>query len=182
MGRGRISSARRSGSLKKYRPLSTDYETKVLYSTYRINNTRDYLDRDLQMGRTFPYLHTSKWSLLWKCWCMSMYWSMLSSTALVCIVDLTSIVDLICVCWNLTYTVELLPSVISLQEPLPHYLWISLDHHGILAIVSTPAYPAVSICVCWPPKRRVYNITSSSLLRRRYLLLLCCLLKVSQYS
>ena len=106
---------------------------------------------------------------------------MLSSTALVCIVDLTSIVDLICVCWNLTYTVELLPSVISLQEPLPHYLWISLDHHGILAIVWTPAYPAVSICVCWPPKRRVYNITSSSLLHRKYLLLLCCLLKVSQY-
>ena len=40
---------------------------------------------------------------------MSMYWSMLSSTALVCIVDLTSIVDLICVCWNVTYVEELLP-------------------------------------------------------------------------
>ena len=26
--------------------------------------------------------------------------------------------------------------------------------------------PQVSICVCWPPKRRVYNITSSSLLHR----------------
>ena len=39
---------------------------------------------------------------------MSMYWSMLSSTALVCIVDLTSIVDLICVCWNVTYEEELL--------------------------------------------------------------------------
>ena len=38
-----------------------------------------------------------------------MYWSMLSSTALVCIVDLTSIVDLICVCWNVTYAEELLP-------------------------------------------------------------------------
>ena len=37
----------------------------------------------------------------------------------------------------------------------------------------------VSICVCWPPKRRVYNITSSSLV---HLLLLCCLLKVSQYQ
>ena len=34
--------------------------------------------------------------VIWKCWCMSMYWSMLSSTALVCIVHLTSIVDLIC--------------------------------------------------------------------------------------
>ena len=72
-------------------------------------------------------------------------------------------------------------SVISLQEPLPHSLWISLDLHGILAIVWTPVYSVVSICVCWPPKRRVYNITSSSLLHRKYLLLLCCLLKVSQY-
>ena len=35
--------------------------------------------------------------------------------------------------------------------------------------------------MCWPRKRRVYNITSSSLLHRKYLLLLCCLLKVSQY-
>ena len=39
----------------------------------------------------------------------------------------------------------------------------------------------VSISVCWPPKRCVYNITSSSLLHRKYLLLPCCLLKVSQY-
>ena len=72
-------------------------------------------------------------------------------------------------------------SVISLQEPLPHSLWMSLDLHGILAIVWTPAYSVVSICVCWPPKRRVYNVTSSSLLHRKYLLLLCGLLKVSQY-
>ena len=40
---------------------------------------------------------------------MSMYWSMLSSTDLVCIVDFTSIVELICVCWNVTYAEELLP-------------------------------------------------------------------------
>ena len=73
-------------------------------------------------------------------------------------------------------------SVISLQEPLPHSLWISLDLHGILAIVWTPAYSVVFICVCWPPKRRVYNITPSSLLHRKYLLLLCCLLTVSQYQ
>ena len=73
-------------------------------------------------------------------------------------------------------------SVISLQEPLPHSLWISLDLHGILAIVWTPAYSVVSICVCWPPKRRAYNTTPSSLLHRKYLLLLCCLLKVSQYQ
>ena len=72
-------------------------------------------------------------------------------------------------------------SVISLQEPLPHSLRISLDLHGILAIVSTPAYSVGSICVCWPPKRRVYNIMWSSLLHRKYLLLLGCLLEVSQY-
>ena len=48
-------------------------------------------------------------TVLWKCWCMYMYWSIRSSTALVCIVDLTSIVDLICVCWNVTYAEELLP-------------------------------------------------------------------------
>ena len=73
-------------------------------------------------------------------------------------------------------------SVISLQEPLPHSLWISLDLHGILAIVWTPSYSSVSVCVCWPPKRRVYNITSSSLLHRKCLLCLCCLVKVSQYQ
>ena len=38
------------------------------------------------------------------------------------------------------------------------------------------------LCVCWPPKRRVYNITLLLLLHRKYLLLLCCLLKVSQYQ
>ena len=73
-------------------------------------------------------------------------------------------------------------SGISLQEPLPHSLCTSLDLHGILAIVWTPAYSVVSTCVCWPPKRRVCNITSSSPLHRKYLLLLCCLLKVSQYQ
>ena len=31
------------------------------------------------------------------------------ATALVCIVDLTSIVDLIYVCWNVTYAEELMP-------------------------------------------------------------------------
>ena len=73
-------------------------------------------------------------------------------------------------------------SVTSLQEPLPHSLWISRDLHGILAIVWTHAYPVVSICVCWPPKRRVSKTTSSSLLHRKYLLPLCSLLKVSQYQ
>ena len=73
-------------------------------------------------------------------------------------------------------------SVISLQEPLPHSWWMSLDLHGILAIGWTPAYSVVSTCVCWPPKRRIYDITSSSLLHIKYLLFLCCLLKVSQYQ
>ena len=40
---------------------------------------------------------------------MSMYWSILNSITLVCIVDLTSIVGLVCVCWNVTYAEELLP-------------------------------------------------------------------------
>ena len=48
-------------------------------------------------------------SVLWKCWCMSKYWAVLSSTALVCIVNLTIIVDLICVCWNVTHAEELRP-------------------------------------------------------------------------
>ena len=129
---------------------------------------------------------------------MSMYWSKLSSTALVCIVDLSCIVDLKCACWNIAYAEELLPisyvslgmyrkrrnycrGVISVQENLPHSLWVSLDLHDILAIIWTPAYPVVSICVCWPPNRRVYNITSSPLLHRKYIWLLYCLLKVSQY-
>ena len=34
---------------------------------------------------------------------------MLSSNALLCIVDLTSIVDLIYVCWNVTYVEEFVP-------------------------------------------------------------------------
>ena len=39
------------------------------------------------------------------------YWSMLSSTALVCIEDLTIniIVDLICFCWSVSYAEELMP-------------------------------------------------------------------------
>ena len=38
---------------------------------------------------------------------MSMYWVLLSSTAVVCIVDLTRVVDLICFCRNVTYAEEL---------------------------------------------------------------------------
>ena len=49
---------------------------------------------------------------------MFMYWSMLSRTALVCIVDLTRIVDLICVCWNVTYAEELLPLVAGASTSL----------------------------------------------------------------
>ena len=118
--------------------------------------------------------------LLWKCWCMSMYWSMLSSAGLVCIVYLTSIVDLICVCWNVTYAEEITVVVLSRCRSL---------HLTLCDLSRPPWHPShrldscilCGFCVCWPPKRRVYNITSSSLLHREYLLLLCCLLKVSQY-
>ena len=34
---------------------------------------------------------------------------MLTSTALMCIVDLTSVVDLLCVCWNVMYAEVLMP-------------------------------------------------------------------------
>ena len=51
--------------------------------------------------------HPKQMPLLWKCWCMSVYWLMLS--ALVCIAYLTSIVDLKRVCCNVTYAEELLP-------------------------------------------------------------------------
>ena len=85
---------------------------------------------------------------------------MLRSTALVCILDLMSMVELMCVCWNVTCAEELLPQCYLVAgASKPHSLWISLDLHGILAIVWTLAYSVVSICVCWPPKRRVYNIT-----------------------
>ena len=51
-------------------------------------------------------------------------------------------------------------------------------------IVWTPVLSVVYICVCWPPKRRVYTITSLLLHHRNNLLLLCCLpypAKVSHY-
>ena len=119
-------------------------------------------------------------SLLWKCWCMPCTGQ--CSVALILCVSQISLVS------QISYVSAGMQrmrrnycrSVIQLQEPLPHSLWISLDFHGILAIVWTPAYPVVSICVCWPPKRRVYNTTFSSLLHRKYLLLVCCLLKLSQ--
>ena len=76
-----------------------------------------------------------------------MYRSMFSSTALVCVVDLTSIVDLICACWNVTYAEELLPQCYFVAGASDLFLWISLDLHGILAIVWTLAYSVVIICV-----------------------------------
>ena len=105
---------------------------------------------------------------------------MLSSTALVCIVYLTSIVDLICVCWNVTYAEEITVVVLSRCRSL---------HLTLCDLSRPPWHPShrldscilCGFCVCWPPKRRVYNITSSSLQHRKYLLLLCRLLKVSQY-
>ena len=76
---------------------------------------------------------------------------MLSSTALVCIVNLTSIVHLVCVCWNVTYAEELLPWFYLVAGASASLKWISLDLHGILAIVWTPAYSLVSICVFATP-------------------------------
>ena len=76
-----------------------------------------------------------------------MYWLLLRSAALVCIVDLTSIVDLTYACWNVTYAEELLPQCYFVAGASDLFLWISLDLHGILAIVWTLAYSVVIICV-----------------------------------
>ena len=108
---------------------------------------------------------------------------MFSSTTLVCIVDLMCIVDHMCllacnVCGGITAVAfsccgilhltlcgstsgpAWYPSCPVISGKLPssgllHYLWF--------------------ISVCWPPKRRVYTITSLLLQHRKYLLLLCCL-------
>ena len=108
---------------------------------------------------------------------------MFSSTTLVCIVHLTCIVDHMCplacnVCGGITAVAfsccgilyltlcgstsgpAWYPSCPVIYGKLPssgllHYLWF--------------------ISVCWPPKRRVYTITSLLLQNRKYLLLFCCL-------
>ena len=108
---------------------------------------------------------------------------MFSSTTLVCIVDLTCIVDHMCllacnVCGGIT-TVA--------------FSCCGILHLTLSGSTSGPAWfpscPVISgkipssgllrclwfISVCWPPKRRVYTITSLLLQHRKYLLLLCCL-------
>ena len=83
--------------------------------------TRRYTDADLSLCRLVrkaclaleiielpaiefvDALATAVRLLLCKCWHMSMHWSIYSSTAHVCIVDL---VDLLCVGWHVTYAEE----------------------------------------------------------------------------
>ena len=75
-------------------------------------------------------------------------------------------------------------SILLLWYRPSHSLWINLwtcmvselsCHIWEATIVWTPALSVVYIWVCWPPKRRVYTITSPLLQHRKYLLLLCCL-------
>ena len=75
-------------------------------------------------------------------------------------------------------------SILLLWYPPSHSLWINLwtcmvselsCHLWEATIVWTPVLSVVYICVCWPPKRRVYTITSLLLQHSKYLLLLCCL-------
>ena len=84
-------------------------------------------------------------------------------------------------------------SILLLWYPPSRSLWINLwtcmvselcCHLWEATIVWTLALSVVYICVCWPPKRRVYTITSLLLHHRNNLLLLCCLpypAKVSHY-
>ena len=109
---------------------------------------------------------------------------MFSSTTLVCIVDRMCIIDHMCllacnVCGGIAAR-----SILLLWYPSSHSLWINLwtcmvselsCHLWEATIVWTPALSVVYIRVCWPPKRRVYTITSLLLQHRKYLLLLCCL-------
>ena len=126
---------------------------------------------------------------------------MFSSPTLVCIVDLmcivdhmslsacnvcggiTAVVDHMCllacnVCGGITAVAVSCCGILHLTlcgstsgpcmvSELSCHLWKA-------TIVWTPALSAVYICVCWPPKRRVYTITSLLLQHRTYLLLLCC--------
>ena len=72
---------------------------------------------------------------------------MLTSTALMCIVDLTSVVDLLCVCWNVMYAEVLMPWC-YLVAGASTSLFVDLSGPPWhLAIVWTPEYSVVSICV-----------------------------------
>ena len=104
---------------------------------------------------------------------------MFRSTTLVCIVDLMCIVDHMCllacnVCGGIPTVAFSCCGILHLTlwtcmvSELSCHLWEAI-------IVWTPALSVVYICVSWPPKRRVYTITSMLLQHRKYLLLLCCL-------
>ena len=119
-----------------------------------------------------------------------------------CIVDSMFIVDHMCllacnVCGGITAVVDHMclltcnvcggiycRSIFLLWNPLSQSLWINLWtcmvfelswHLSEATIVWTPALSAVYICVCWPPKRRVYTMTLLLLQHGRYPLLPCCL-------
>ena len=109
---------------------------------------------------------------------------MFSSTTHVCIVDLMCIVDHIVSVGMLRMRRNYCRSIPLLWYPPSHSLWINLwtcmvselsCHLREATIVWTPALSVVYICVCWPPMRRVYAITSLLLQNRKHLLLLCCL-------
>ena len=98
-----------------------------------------------------PCLYLDILSVSWKCWCMSMYWTMLSSTALkdLCVSKISLLSSISYVSVGMLRTRRnYCSNVVSLQEPLPHSSCISLDLHGILAFVCTAAYSVVSLCVC----------------------------------
>ena len=106
---------------------------------------------------------------------------MFSSTTLVCIVDLMCIADhMSLLACNVCGGITAVRSILSLWYLPYHSLWINLwtcmvselsCHLWEATIVWTPALSVVYICVCWPPKRRVYTITSLLLQHRKYLLL-----------
>ena len=125
---------------------------------------------------------------------------MFSSTTLVCVVDLICIVDDMCllacnVCGGITAVVDHMclltcnvrmiycRSILLLWYPPSHSLWINLwtcmvselSRHLWEATIVWTAISVVYIGVCWPPKCRVYTITSLLLQQRKYPLLLCCL-------
>ena len=113
---------------------------------------------------------------------------MFSSTTLVCIVDLMCIVDHTCL---LARNVFGGITAVALRYPPSHSFWINLwtcmvselsCHLWEATIVWTPALSVVYICLCRPPKRRVYTITSL-LLQHFYFFATCPIYqaKVSHY-
>ena len=123
---------------------------------------------------------------------------MFSNTTLGCIVDLMCILDHMCmlacnVCGGITAVAFSCCGILHLTlRGSTSLLFVDqhLDLHGIRAvlylweatIVWTPALSVVYICLCRPPKRRVYTITSL-LLQHFYFFATCPIYqaKVSHY-